>query len=236
MRIVGYTILALLGGCMETAATPDDVSPATDQSAAPDARLDAQSQDTTTSPDRSGGDAGSEAGPGGDTGPQGDATPLDVPSAADALALLDGRGEDLLDVFIERSDAAQDRLDVPPSVEVGAEDAGDAAGDVMADRADTPGQIYCPTGDGGVSLTNPNRDPVNCGGCGRRCCGGFCLGGRCTADGPPGTAACPLSEEEERLRGCFGDVQVRPAIDPENCGGCGLRCSAGQVCRDGTCQ
>jgi hypothetical protein len=97
-----------------------------------------------------------------------------------------------------------------------------------------PGAVYC-TDPGGTRVVDPRTNPSHCGGCGRRCCGGFCVAGRCTSDGPPGSLACPLSAAEEAARGCFGDVTVQPLSDPNHCGGCGVRCAAGEVCSSAMC-
>ncbi|MEZ4405096.1 MAG: hypothetical protein R3A52_01210 [Polyangiales bacterium] len=139
--------------------------------------------------------------------------------------------------------------DVPVSIDVPAADrvsAGDVADVVdVDDVADVPaptdvgpdvpaGFVACAV-DGGVSVVDPQSDPQHCGACGTRCCGGWCINGRCGTEGPPGTIGCPLPPAEEAARGCTGPVPVNGGFDPANCGGCGVRCASDEVCRGGTC-
>ena len=111
-----------------------------------------------------------------------------------------------------------------------------ADSDAATDIADVFGLTACPGLDGGEVFVNTRIHRNHCGGCGRRCCGGFCIEGVCAAEGPPGTAACPLTPEEERALGCFGPARVDISADPNNCGGCGVRCPSGRVCRLGNCE
>ncbi len=97
-----------------------------------------------------------------------------------------------------------------------------------------PGAVYCTNAEG-TSVVDLRTNPNHCGGCGRRCCGRFCIEGRCTSDGPPGSLACPLSAEEEIARGCFGDVTIEPSSDRLHCGSCDRRCAAGEECSGGEC-
>ncbi len=103
-------------------------------------------------------------------------------------------------------------------VDAGSADVGvDAGGDVAPD---------CSAG--------PN-DWRNCGGCGVVCCGGWCFDGRCGTEGPPGTTSCPSTEAYRMRYGCIGPIPVQPAYDPNNCGGCGVRCETGMACSSGRC-
>lgn len=214
MRIANFIVLTCLVGCRAATTMPDDASLAADQFATPDVTPDAElRQDAVAPRDQSAADTPDEV-------------ELDTP------VVSDGGLEDSSDVLNVGADVALEWPDDSPVNEAGAVD---VVVDIPEDNADSSAEILCPVGDGGMVLTNLNWDWTNCGGCGRRCCGGFCSGGRCTAEGPPGTGACPLTEEEERRRGCFGPIRVRPAKDPENCGGCGHRCQEGQVCERGSC-
>lgn len=79
---------------------------------------------------------------------------------------------------------------------------------------------------------NINSDAANCGGCGlacrlanatascsnAQCAVGICNGGFGNCDG-------------NAMNGCEANVQT----DNANCGGCGMRCAAGQVCTAGRC-
>lgn len=96
-----------------------------------------------------------------------------------------------------------------------------------------PGAVYCTDSDG-TRIVDPRTDPRNCGGCGRRCCGLFCVGGRCGADGA-GRTACPLSAAEEEALGCFGPLPFDLLNDPNHCGACDRHCASGEVCERAAC-
>lgn len=83
---------------------------------------------------------------------------------------------------------------------------------------------------------NLMMDPSNCGGCGVVCCGAWCINAQCTAEGPPGTYACPSTEAYRQAHGCVGPVPSQIATDPANCGACGTICDAGLVCVAGECR
>jgi len=122
------------------------------------------------------------------------------------------------------------------ATDTGADSGSDAGpGDVGTDAGPGDTGLSCALPDGGALSVDPQSNPDHCGGCNRRCCGRFCALGRCTADGPPGTLACPLTPEEELARGCVGAVQVDPATDPNHCGSCSTRCGPGQTCMARTC-
>jgi hypothetical protein len=75
-------------------------------------------------------------------------------------------------------------------------------------------------------------DPNNCGRCGMRCqlpnASSGCTVGICTVTScNTGYRNCNLSSSD----GCETNVLT----DSRNCGGCGTRCSSGQVCRAGEC-
>lgn len=56
-------------------------------------------------------------------------------------------------------------------------------------------------------------------------------GGDGSTDGGDAGSPCPCDLGEQ----CCGDICVRPASDPDNCGGCGVVCAEGEVCADGSC-
>jgi hypothetical protein len=93
----------------------------------------------------------------------------------------------------------------------------------MLDARDAPSAEVCP----GVDLM---RDPSNCGGCGVRCCGGWCFNGYCGTEGTPPTIGCNIP-----MAGCVGPSPVNPLYDPDHCGSCDIRCAAGQYCQRGMC-
>lgn len=78
-------------------------------------------------------------------------------------------------------------------------------------------------------------DPNNCGACGRRCptppdgATAACRDGRCRIECAPGLADC----DDDPRTGC----ETSTDSDPNNCGGCGIRCdiAAGQPCIRGQC-
>jgi hypothetical protein len=84
----------------------------------------------------------------------------------------------------------------------------------------------CATG-----CSDVETDPKNCGSCGHPCApSDTCVGGTCTVpttcNGGPactgGQSCCPT--------GCVAENS-----DPSNCGGCGIICSPGSTCTDGSC-
>lgn len=97
-----------------------------------------------------------------------------------------------------------------------------------------PGYVACVV-DGAPIVVDPRTDWHHCGGCGHNCCGGFCINGRCTAEGPPGTLACPISPAEEEMRRCHSPIRVDSAFDRNHCGGCNVRCTADEACVRGLC-
>ncbi|MEM1417949.1 MAG: hypothetical protein AAGH15_23835 [Myxococcota bacterium] len=75
---------------------------------------------------------------------------------------------------------------------------------------------------GGVTCTNVDVDPLNCGGCGIECTGGLvCSLGSCRAVCAEPTTLC-------------GGLCVDTSNDPDNCGGCAVRCASG-LCSMGAC-
>jgi hypothetical protein len=95
-------------------------------------------------------------------------------------------------------------------------------------------RVKCPKGQtscGGVCVTLAS-DPNNCGSCGAVCdpanaqgvcSNGTCQMGTCNA----GYADC----DADPANGC----EVNINSDPDNCGGCGVACDAGQTCENGAC-
>jgi len=84
------------------------------------------------------------------------------------------------------------------------------------------GKMYC---------TDPNRDPSNCGGCGKTCpASAICTEGVCQGGGGgtvQGAAACPGPSGAPMCVNLLGD--------PANCGACGRVCVAPMGCFGGTC-
>lgn len=87
---------------------------------------------------------------------------------------------------------------------------------------------------------NLDRDNLNCGGCGIKCPGGDdttveqvlhadwrCGSGQCQMSCMQGFADCNASPGD----GCEANTQC----DPNNCGGCGIKCGAGVECIAGNC-
>lgn len=99
--------------------------------------------------------------------------------------------------------------------------------DASTDASDVTGDIAEASACPGADLM---RDPSNCGACGVRCCGGWCINGECAAEGPPGITGCPSHRAD-----CVGPVPVDLNSDNNNCGACGLACGAGCLCISGTC-
>lgn len=120
-------------------------------------------------------------------------------------------------------------------------------------------RCHCPRGVRrcGRDCAALDRDPTNCGGCGRRCGPGqVCVAGRCQADatgpggggGGGGSNGCP--DDCAPGTACSGGTRVEACPegttqcgcqctdleqDPRNCGRCGRPCPPGQVCVGGEC-
>lgn len=231
-------------GCVSgpvSADRPDGATPSLDagDGSTPDGGLQAADVlidrvlDAPTSSDRPFADRGASNQGVDDGTVREDVPPGDHPLAPDVPVMPDAA-----DVpSVDSPDAGGVTSDIPPLSDSAYDAGGDRPPGVDAVRDDVPeGWIYCSVADAGPRLVNPNNDAVNCGGCGRRCCGLFCLSGRCTSDGPPGSLACPLTPEEEEARGCFGDVTFNGLTDANNCGGCRVRCATGEVCLSGMCR
>lgn len=75
-------------------------------------------------------------------------------------------------------------------------------------------------------------DVANCGGCGLSCSNEHvkaqCTRGVCSGACAAGYADCNGDKQSD---GCEIDIQT----DPQNCGGCGLSCAAGESCSAGKC-
>ncbi len=89
---------------------------------------------------------------------------------------------------------------------------------------------------------DPTGDPRNCGGC-AIVCGGTepCSAGECvapTSSDDAGSAGDGGSSADVpcgvRLITC-GTACIDPLADPQNCGGCGMACAAGDTCSGGEC-
>jgi hypothetical protein len=117
----------------------------------------------------------------------------------------------------------------------------------------------------GGSCVDTSTDSSNCQGCGNVCpagafcetqdggggcfqtmpgtacptsCGPFavCAGNQCvftTACNQQGETAC--AAEDGTVGYCCGAACAHPLDDPQNCGGCGVVCAAGQQCVAGQC-
>lgn len=117
------------------------------------------------------------------------------------------------------------------SIDSGQDTGQSTACDGASCSSECPGQLMsCP----GLGCIDTSSDLKNCGGCGEVCAapgaGGakpLCRNGQCVfscpADAGPTVQACPG----------VGCVDVTKS--PENCGGCGTVCGAGQTCDNGVC-
>ncbi|MEO5769431.1 MAG: hypothetical protein ABIS92_13855, partial [Polyangia bacterium] len=89
-------------------------------------------------------------------------------------------------------------------------------------RDATAGKTYC---------TDPNRDPGNCGGCGKTCpANAICTAGVCQGGGGgtiQGLGACPGPNGAPLCVNLLGDAA--------NCGACGRSCPAPMGCYGGVC-
>jgi hypothetical protein len=93
----------------------------------------------------------------------------------------------------------------------------------------TQPQITCLQPGGGSYCADPNKDQMNCGGCGRVCGNGqVCNNGVCggVMCGAPATA-CQQGG---------GTFCTNLATDAQNCGTCGHVCTNNAICTNGTCQ
>ncbi|HVZ73411.1 MAG TPA: MopE-related protein [Polyangia bacterium] len=92
------------------------------------------------------------------------------------------------------------------------------------------GTLSCDVGaDKGSVCTDPMRDPVNCGGCGKVCAqNAICTNGQCQGGGGTyiGLAACPNAGAA---------LCANLLTDPRNCGACGNVCPTSQPCNAGAC-
>jgi hypothetical protein len=129
-------------------------------------------------------------------------------------------------------------------VELGTNDNCRACGDTCADPAKPcmrdgrgvgtqcgcdPGRLYC-----GVGCVDPKSSDTNCGACGVACdpTGG---GAEAITNGYYGCAGgtCGNPKCLPNFADCDGDISNGCEISllsPENCGGCGVACDAGQAC------
>jgi hypothetical protein len=86
------------------------------------------------------------------------------------------------------------------------------------------GMNQCPGGKlCGLTCTNPDFDPQNCGDCGKACqMGEVCSMGQCGVSCLGGSTKC-------------GDTCTNTDNDPKNCGMCGMACESSKVCVGGKC-
>ncbi|AKV00342.1 Tryptophan synthase alpha chain [Labilithrix luteola] len=115
----------------------------------------------------------------------------------------------------------------------------DAASRLRCIATECPeGRADCPDTSGYVAHcgTHINDDPNNCGACGHVCYipPAFlnivpkCEAAKCTRRCTPGFGDCNLIDED----GCETPLLGN---DPANCGGCGIACTAPNVCEGGQC-
>jgi hypothetical protein len=91
-------------------------------------------------------------------------------------------------------------------------------------------QVTCLQPGGGSYCTDPNKDQMNCGGCGRVCENGqFCNNGVCG----PLTCGLPATACQNPGGGSFC---ANLGSDSQNCGACGHVCANNAICTNGTCQ
>jgi len=117
----------------------------------------------------------------------------------------------------------------------------------------------------GTACVDPTLDPLNCGGCAKRCgAGAVCISGSCACAAPSvscgGTSCIDNSADPKNCGSCgntcaddeycngAGVCHCRPGLtscsggcantnsDRANCGACGNACASGQLCIAGTCQ
>ncbi|MCS6856180.1 MAG: hypothetical protein NZM37_00570 [Sandaracinaceae bacterium] len=109
-------------------------------------------------------------------------------------------------------------------------------GGVDAWAMDAGGDASCPFGfigfadcDGNPSNgceANTNTNVRHCGACGVQCGPGeVCMGGRCTC-GRTSRSGGPACTSLALTNHCCNDMCVHTDIDPNNCGGCGNRCTS----------
>lgn len=148
---------------------------------------------------------------------------------------MDRGGEGLVTSTDVPFDNGRPPFDVLPPPDLGG--AYSDIADISSDsRLDVPeGWVVCTEVGMAPRAVNPRSNPSHCGACNHRCCGLFCINGMCAADGPSGTASCPLSSVEEQRLGCFGPVPIRIEVDSNNCGSCGHRCREHQECVRSQC-
>ncbi len=101
-------------------------------------------------------------------------------------------------------------------------------------QADCPeGQQIC-----GDVCANPQTDRAHCGGCGMRCPSGqVCAAGQCSLECGPSLARCVDGSLPDGglSPGGGDDVCADAQTDRLHCGGCGIVCAMGQICRAGRC-
>ncbi len=94
-------------------------------------------------------------------------------------------------------------------------------------------RVCCPGG----GCADVESDAANCGSCGYACPPGLaclerqCLATTCTS----GTAGQPCEQGDGGQGACCGTSCLDTAADPNNCGGCGVKCASVEVCVQGSC-
>jgi hypothetical protein len=98
----------------------------------------------------------------------------------------------------------------------------------------------------GTSCVNTANDPNNCGACGATCSAGqVCSNGACAGTCAAGLHLCTFLQTDAGVIdaglhdggpvGVTSSLCVDESADPNNCGGCGTVCAAGQLCSNGAC-
>jgi hypothetical protein len=89
----------------------------------------------------------------------------------------------------------------------------------------------------GGGCADVETDSANCGYCGYSCQPGLsCLQGQCLATSCTTTTAGEACVQGDGgLGGCCGTSCLDLGIDPDNCGGCGVKCASVESCVQGAC-
>lgn len=107
------------------------------------------------------------------------------------------------------------------------------AANVCVSSCPSPRYATCPIGDASFYCANTVADPRNCGRCGNACpAGSICA--RTAPSAPPSCQSVPPYCRGAALLVC-GELCRNHLNDVSNCGGCNVRCAAGEGCLGGVC-